>query len=469
MPLPVILGAAKGALAVAKAAKAAKALKAAKSMKAAGTAAKGAKAAKASGAPKKLMTEGFNNVGSKANLKASKEKLKTAKKQERLQKGADRLVKRDERRTEMKKNMEARAKQQEQQSSGESKKKKESIKELYDKSREGLERKDRRSAAMSNFATKGTMKHGGKYKKGGRKPGALQDKIAKAASNRSSNQKFKSEINKLRADRMSEKAAATKNKAVKAIREEVAAKRGDQSRGQAAKAERATKVSKFASKRGDMARNRAKNKAAKAEIRSKYGKGGRKEGKVKGLLSGLEAMPSKNAGRAKKKLPKNMSEMPGYDFQATSKLFKDNVRKIGSQANKAMEKATGLKGGKKYENGGKFSKSKRPKKMEKMMKYNRVGAPGDKKTKEMLKRVTKGSVGDMELRYTTGKSAAQLFDAIDKSHQVPNKALAKKTEDFGREGKKTYYEGNPGGLKGKTKGKGGNVGAGVKVKKKRRR
>lgn len=125
--------------------------------------------------------------------------------------------------------------------------------------------------------------------------------------------------------------------------------------------------------------------------------------------------------------------------------------------------------GMKYENGGKLSKSKRPMRMEKMMKYNRVGAPGDKKTKEMLKRVTKGSVGDMELRYTTGKSAAQLFDAIDKSNQVPNKALAKKTEDFGREGKKTYYEGNPGGLKGKTKGKGGNVGAGVKVKKKRRR
>lgn len=188
MPLPVILGAAKGALAVAKAAKAAKALKAAKAMKAAGTAAKGAKAAKAAGAPKKLMTEGFNNVGSKANLKASKEKLKTAKKQERLQKGADRLVKRDQRRTEMKKNMEARAKQQEQQSSGESKKKKESIKELYDKSREGLERKDRRSAAMSNFATKGTMKHGGKYEDGGRKrplkklKGAIQKANYKAGA-----------------------------------------------------------------------------------------------------------------------------------------------------------------------------------------------------------------------------------------------------------------------------------------------
>lgn len=186
MPLPLVLAGAKAALGAAKAAKAAKALKAAKSMKAAGSAAKGAKAAKGAGAPKKLMTEGFNNVGSKENLRASKEKLKTAKKQERLQKGADRLVKRDERRTEMKKNMEARAKQQEQESSGESKKK-ESIKELYDKSREGLERKDRRSDAMSNFTTKGTMKHGGKYEHGGRKPlkklkGAIQKANHKAGA-----------------------------------------------------------------------------------------------------------------------------------------------------------------------------------------------------------------------------------------------------------------------------------------------
>ena len=126
--------------------------------------------------------------------------------------------------------------------------------------------------------------------------------------------------------------------------------------------------------------------------------------------------------------------------------------------------------GMKYENGGKFSKSKRPKKMEKMRTPDRVGTPGSKKTREELKKATKGSIGDIRLRYNTGKSAAQLLDATDKSNQVPNKALAKKTEDFGSTfGKKTYYEGNPGGLKGKTKGKGGNVGAGVKLKKKRRR
>ena len=300
MPLPLVLAGAKAALGAAKAAKAAKALKAAKSMKAAGSAAKGAKGA---GAPKKLMTEGFNNVGSKANLKASKEKLKTAKKQERLQKGADRLVKRDQRRTEMKKNMEARAKEQEQQSSGESKKKKESIKELYDKSREGLERKDRRSEAMSNFATKGKMKHGGKYKKGGRKPGALHDKIAKAAGNRASTQRFKSKVNKARADRMSEKAASTKSKIGKALREEVARLRGDQARGQADKAKRATKVSKFASKRGEIARNRAKNKAAKAKIRAKYENGGRKKSdpvkEARKKIDAANAADKSTAGRAR--------------------------------------------------------------------------------------------------------------------------------------------------------------------------
>lgn len=179
MPLPLVLGAAKALKAV-KALKAAKALKATKSMKAAGSAAKGAKAA---GGPKQLMTKGFNNVGSKENLKASKNKLKQQSK-------TDRLLKRDERRTnfkdkvgEIKKNMEARSKEQEQQSSGESKKK-ESAEDLYKKSMSALERKDRRSSAMDKFATKGKMKHGGKYEDGGRK-GPL--KKVKAAIRKANN------------------------------------------------------------------------------------------------------------------------------------------------------------------------------------------------------------------------------------------------------------------------------------------
>ena len=68
-------------------------------------------------------------------------------------------------------------------------------------------------------------------------------------------------------------------------------------------------------------------------------------GKVKGLLKGLEAMPTKDAGAAKKKFPKTVSEIPGYDFKATSALFRRNLNKILSEANKAMEQATGLKKG----------------------------------------------------------------------------------------------------------------------------
>ena len=140
------------------------------------------------------------------------------------------------------------------------------------------------------------MKHGGKYKKGGRKPGALQDKAAKALKNRASNQKFKSEVNKLRADRMSEKASNTKSKVVRKLREEVATKRADQARGNEAKAERSTKAAKFASKRGDLARNRAKNKAAKAEIRAKYEKGGKYDPKKEAMKKGLEAKIKKAKG-----------------------------------------------------------------------------------------------------------------------------------------------------------------------------
>lgn len=292
-----------------KAAKAAKALKAAKSMKAAGSAAKGAKATKGASAAKKA----------------------------RLQKGADRLVKRDQRRTEMKKNMEARAKQQEQQSSGESKKKKESIKELYDKSREGLERKDRRSDAMSNFATKGTMKHGGKYEDGGRK-GPLK--------------KLKGAIKKA-----NHKAGAVKNRLEKKV---------------------------------------------------------------------LDAVKRKKAEK-----------------------------------------------GMKYENGGKLSKSKRPKKMEKMSgakERGQVGNPMGNKFRKELDKISKGSRADLMMRVYAGKTAKQHSRAIQRSQEVPNPGLGKKTEDFGTSfGKVTGRQGNPGGLKGKTKGKGGNVGAGVKVKKKRRR
>ena len=119
--------------------------------------------------------------------------------------------------------------------------------------------------------------------------------------------------------------------------------------------------------------------------------------------------------------------------------------------------------------GGKLSKGKRPKKMKKMADKAQVGAPSSNKFIKDLSERTRNSRGDIELRYTTGKTAAQMFKAGQKSREVPNPGLGKKTEDFGRMGKKTYSSGNPGGLKGKTKGKGGNVGVGVTVKKKKKR
>lgn len=137
----------------------------------------------------------------------------------------------------------------------------------------------------------------------------------------------------------------------------------------------------------------------------------------------------------------------------------------------------GNKEGVLVENGGrvpkgkkrKMTKSMRPKRMEKMSDKAQVGAPSSNKFIKDLQKRTRGSIGDLELRATTGKTAAQMFKAGQKSREVPNPGLGKKTEDFGRMGKRTYSSGNPGGLKGRTKGKGGNVGHGMTAKKKRRR
>lgn len=356
------------ALTAIKALKAMKALKASKVM--------GSNKAMGS---KKLMTKGSNNVGSKANLKASKEKLKAAKKKKRL----DRITK-------IRDNMEARAKQQnmesrdkqqekEQESSGESKKK-ESIKELYDKAREGLERKDRRSDAMSSFVTKGTMKKGGKYEDGGRK-GPL--KKVKAAIRKANN-----------------KAGAVKNRLEKKVLEAVK-------------------------------RKKAMKKMPGGGKMDLYKKGG-------------------------KKFP---------DLNKDGKVTMADILQ-GRGVIKKAEK------GMKYENGGKFSKTKRLlRPMEKMSGTDRktVGNPASNESVKKFSKISRGSVADMELR-SRGKSAAGFLKATQKAQEVPNPGLAKKTEDFGPGyGKKTYSSGNPGGLKGRTKGKGGNVGAGVKVKKKRRR
>lgn len=90
----------------------------------------------------------------------------------------------------------------------------------------------------------------------------------------------------------------------------------------------------------------------------------------------------------------------------------------------------------------------------KMANKAQVGAPpSNKEVKDWTER-TRGSRADLEIRATTGKTLPEWFKAAQKSREVPNKGLGKKTEDFGRYGEKTYSSGNPGGLK---KGSGKSV------------
>lgn len=83
-----------------------------------------------------------------------------------------------------------------------------------------------------------------------------------------------------------------------------------------------------------------------------------------------------------------------------------------------------------------------------------VGAPpSNKEVKDWTER-TRGSQADLEVRLTTGKTMPEWFKDKQKSLEVPNKALAKKTVDYGRYGEMTKSSGNPGGLK---KGSGKSV------------
>jgi len=262
------------------------------------------------------------------------------------------------------------------------------------------------------------MKHGGKYKKGGRKPGALQDKAAKALKNRASNQKFKSEVNKLRADRMSEKASNTKSKVVRKLREEVATKRADQARGNEAKAERSTKAAKFASKRGEMARNRAKNKAAKAEIRAKYENGGRKTGDPK-----------------KKKKYQTLVDPKSKKYPAIA-AAESRIRKMRED-----DKSTRGKAALSSRDAGWAQES-----VESGYSYRKNNDDGRRLAPRTL--TPKGPL-----------NKGSRFDTV-KERKDPN---------FRKQRYTVPNESKDKSLKGRTSGKSGNVGKGVQIKKKRRR
>lgn len=337
MPLPLVLGAAKALKAV-KALKAAKALKATKSMKAAGSAAKGAKAA---GGPKQLMTKGFNNVGSKENLKASKNKLKQQSK-------TDRLLKRDERRTnfkdkvgEIKKNMEARSKEQEQQSSGESKKK-ESAEDLYKKSMSALERKDRRSSAMDKFATKGKMKHGGKYEDGGRK-GPL--KKVKAAIRKANNKAgaVKNRLEKKVTDAIKRKKAEKAEKAPmagKGMKYKSGGKVGDPVKKSIKKIEAANAADKSAAGLARQSSLKSKNATQAIIERSKgYGPGGVSKLIAKKKLAPQTMIP-KGALPEGTRMAKDFRERdPKTGMSPKSKGYQvKNKGKVKALKNKSLKK-----------------------------------------------------------------------------------------------------------------------------------
>lgn len=131
-------------------------------------------------------------------------------------------------------------------------------------------------------------------------------------------------------------------------------------------------------------------------------------------------------------------------------------------------------------------------KVKKLGKRGAVGAPVSNKSVKKYGKMATGSQMDTALRVPKARfsesgnleigskrdgrvqsTAKKYLKTIQKSQEVPNKALKKQTKKFNtgrsKADERTYYQGNPGGLKGRTSGKGGNVGAGMKAPTKKRR
>lgn len=147
-----------------------------------------------------------------------------------------------------------------------------------------------------------------------------------------------------------------------------------------------------------------------------------------------------------------------------------------------------------YMGGGKMKKAsmyKKGGKIKKLGKRGAVGAPASNKSVERYGKMATGSQMDTALRIPKARfspsgnleigtkrdgrvqsNAKKYLKTIQKSQEVPNKALKKQTKKFNTGRSKadevTYRQGNPGGLKGRTSGKGGNVGAGMKAPTKKR-
>ncbi len=89
---------------------------------------------------------------------------------------------------------------------------------------------------------------------------------------------------------------------------------------------------------------------------------------------------------------------------------------------------------------------------EKMDKKGFVGDPMSNELTKELQQISRGSMGDMQLK-AQGSSSAEFMKTLQKTHEVPNPALGTVTKDFSAVGdrERSYSAGNPGDLKTKKK------------------
>ena len=100
----------------------------------------------------------------------------------------------------------------------------------------------------------------------------------------------------------------------------------------------------------------------------------------------------------------------------------------------------------------KYMRKKELKAPESMADIGQVGDPLSNKMKKDFQQISRGSIGDMQLR-AAGSSTKEFFDTVQKEQMVPNPALGTVTKDFSAVGdhERSYSAGNPGGLKTKKK------------------
>ena len=174
-----------------------------------------------------------------------------------------------------------------------------------------------------------------------------------------------------------------------------------------------------------------------------------------------DGMKYKNGGKSDPKKTEAKAD-PRKAPKVASK--KSPSESLSTQVKRKIKKITGSKGlfpGVKMKNGGKIKK---------LGKRGAVGAPVSNKSVKKYGKMATGSQMDTALRVPKARfsesgnleigskrdgrvqsNAKDYLKSIQKSQEVPNKALKKVTKKFNtgraQADKRTYYQGNPGGLK----------------------